>query len=373
MSFLRGQQHVIVKTNDGIKSPTTNNNIFLSALNQQPPNERTFALPRFGVAAPSASTKIAASVVVSTQSSFDDGDVDADAEAFGFDLDEHDAMLPETVVYVDGSFFDETQQAGCGIYFPDEQGQGQGQSFSMPFCQAPLSALRAELCAATTAARIFLHDGGGGERGTSQRRLIIKQDCSKATNMILACKKEIKQAQFAQRQQHQNLMHQARRLRELEAELKAELKKEEEEDKKEVVVATATTPTKTAKLRDEIAALTKNSGPVDEPIPTGIAPSPLAELLRDRSPDTIIFTHDKYTVSIGDLLESLDLLEPFLTLMRIFPIRLSHVMAHQERPPDHEVQALRDWRGNNFADVLAKQGSRGGEARPLPSTLAPPS
>jgi ribonuclease HI len=370
--------------NGRASTPIQTNNIFLQALApaSSPLSESavsspsTFALPGFGVAAPS--TRVAPTVILSrpnnkiasttTTTTTTDETAAAADDTFVFEEEDLNAPMPETTVYVDGSFFEQTRQAGCGIYYSDER------AFAMPFAQAPLSSLRAELCAAITAARLFLQDPVLGERVTSQRRLIIKQDCSKATNMILACKKEIKYAQIAQRQYHQNVLHKVRRLRDVQSMI-ARTKKEQKEgntglSSTEASSSSSSSSSKTtsnteadassaleqeaATLASELAAL----GPLGKPIPTGVAPPPLADLLSGRPLDSIVYTHDKYTVTIGELVENLDLLEPLLSLMRIFPIRLEHVKAHQERPPDHKVQELRNWQGNNFADALAKQGSR---------------
>jgi len=121
-----------------------------------------------------------------------------------------------TTVYVDGSFWELTGQAGSGVYFAVSRqlelaGYIEKRSQSFP-CPEYRSSLGAELYASYMAILLYMENPQPHEdidRSCKflpldyiepRRRLEIRQDCQKAIRMIIYCVRRQKQFQFEQQQ-----------------------------------------------------------------------------------------------------------------------------------------------------------------------------
>jgi hypothetical protein len=325
-----------------------------------------------------------------------------------------------TTVYVDGSYWEKTRQAGSGVYFATpahltERGWIDVRSGSFA-CPDYRSALGAELFASYQALLLYVEESYPHERVDRSaawwrgpayeeptRLLVIRQDCQKAIRMIRFCLAEQNHDRFQRQQYERDLKLLHRRIagcREELSRLQRELTCAQELDLQTHAHASAWArsmgvvppPSYTSAkegsrsqaVQSRRAATQQELERCESELKTRFAESytcsnvstPLARLFAARSPAAVVdASHARYSITMADLFEHLPLLECIVSIvhMHLFEVRWEYVKGHQARPsagadddmgdvpaasvPQHTYSRA-DHRGNDCADGLAKEGSR---------------
>ncbi len=294
-----------------------------------------------------------------------------------------------TYVFVDGSYWEQTQQAGAGVYFEVESSSDCLARVSNSFaCPDYRSATGAELFASSQALALFCE-----HRNSINNVLIIKQDCMKAIRMVRLCLNRQHQHQLQQKRyfQESKIIHAS--IRHLDAKITTllsqtheamqqdQLERDRHEEfaramrietrKIRVIKTKEISGTNTDYLnhqihhcRAEIERLKSILLKHPDQCTTGLIPSSLnvvfADILLLNSNVILDSEHDKFVIESADIIEHLPILQNIVGLMHYclcigVHVRWEYVKAHQT---NEEAINDHDRIGNNIADCLAKDGSR---------------
>jgi len=307
-----------------------------------------------------------------------------------------------TTVYVDGSYWKDSRQAGAGVYFQTPEhlvniGFHDNRTSAFP-CPIYRSSIGAELFASYMALYLYIEHPYPHEQidrsvrfldkdySEPLRRLVIKQDCQKAIRMILYCLERQRKYQNGQKRISKDL----RLLNTEKYKLGLSYKTHNNNSGPLDQPYTCKVQMLDKSIHSILTANCRSSNsttPQSESLIIGAVPTKLCYIFEKEwnNKENVIIddTHDKFQITMQDIYDHLPLLEQITSLFNLcsemFEVYWLYVKAHQvansnsnsnstcdnnnnsndniDDVVDDNGAKERDRFGNDMADALAKEGS----------------